>query len=109
MAEEEKPNLTLILVVIALLVIAWLIWTGYIVYVFALIIIAVVGYVVIKTYGAKEEEQPVSPQPTPSPPPTVIKEREIIKEVVMIPCQYCRSLMPQTSTFCPNCGAKRKA
>ncbi len=61
----------------------------------------------IKTYGAKEEEQTVSPQPPPSPPPTVI--REIIKEVVMIPCQYCRSLMPQTSTFCPNCGAKRKA
>ncbi len=39
-----------------------------------------------------------------------IKEKEIItKEVVMIPCQYCRGLMVQTSTFCSNCGAKRKA
>ena len=38
------------------------------------------------------------------------KEKEIItKEVVMIPCQYCRGLMIQTSPFCPNCGAKRKA
>lgn len=34
--------------------------------------------------------------------------KEIIKEVVMIPCPYCGSLMPQTSTYCPNCGAKRK-
>jgi len=47
---------------------------------------------------------PVSPQP-----PSVIREREVItKEVVMIPCDYCGSLMPQTSTFCPNCGARRK-
>lgn len=39
----------------------------------------------------------------------IVKEREIIvKEIVMIPCQYCGALMPQTSVFCPNCGAKRK-
>jgi hypothetical protein len=39
--------------------------------------------------------------------PTV--QREVItKEVVMLPCEYCNGLMPQTSTFCPNCGAKRK-
>jgi hypothetical protein len=30
------------------------------------------------------------------------------KEVVMIPCEYCGSLMPQTTTSCPNCGAPRK-
>ena len=36
-------------------------------------------------------------------------QKEVItKEVVMIPCDYCRSLMPQTSTFCPSCGARRK-
>jgi len=34
--------------------------------------------------------------------------KEIIEEAVMIPCEYCGDLMPQTSTFCPNCGAKRK-
>lgn len=34
--------------------------------------------------------------------------KEIIKEIVLIPCTYCGGLMPQTSIFCPNCGAKRK-
>jgi Zn finger protein HypA/HybF involved in hydrogenase expression len=30
------------------------------------------------------------------------------KEVVFIPCAYCKSLMPQTAVFCPHCGARRK-
>jgi hypothetical protein len=30
------------------------------------------------------------------------------KEVIMIPCEYCETLMPETSTSCPNCGAPRK-
>jgi hypothetical protein len=39
----------------------------------------------------------------------VSKEKEtIIREVVMIPCQYCGGLMPQTATFCSNCGARRR-
>ncbi len=37
-----------------------------------------------------------------------VKEKEIIKEVVMVPCQYCGGLIPQTSQFCSNCGARRK-
>jgi heme/copper-type cytochrome/quinol oxidase subunit 2 len=36
-------------------------------------------------------------------------EKETIKEVVMIPCKYCGSLMPQTALFCSTCGAGRKA
>lgn len=32
----------------------------------------------------------------------------ITREVVLIPCNYCKGLMPQTSIFCPNCGAPRK-
>jgi hypothetical protein len=43
----------------------------------------------------------------PAAQPTVIKEKEIVREVVMIPCKYCSSLMEQTVTVCPNCGAKR--
>jgi hypothetical protein len=39
--------------------------------------------------------------------PTVVKE--IVREVVMIPCAYCGKLMPQTSTLCQYCGAPRKA
>ncbi len=38
--------------------------------------------------------------------PAVQKE-VVTREVVMIPCKYCGGLMPQTSTFCPGCGAKR--
>jgi hypothetical protein len=37
----------------------------------------------------------------------VIREKEIVREVVMIPCKYCGTLMVQTETVCPNCGAKR--
>ena len=36
------------------------------------------------------------------------EEKEIIKEVVMIPCRYCGSLMPQTALSCSNCGAGRR-
>jgi len=39
--------------------------------------------------------------------PTIVKE--IVREVVMIPCAYCGKLMPQTSTLCPYCGAPRRA
>jgi uncharacterized paraquat-inducible protein A len=39
----------------------------------------------------------------------VIREKEIVKEVVMVPCVYCGSLMPQTALFCNTCGAGRKA
>jgi uncharacterized paraquat-inducible protein A len=35
-------------------------------------------------------------------------EKETIKEVVMVPCIYCGSLMPQTALFCSTCGAGRK-
>jgi hypothetical protein len=37
----------------------------------------------------------------------VIREKEIVREVVMIPCKYCGALMDQLVTVCPNCGAKR--
>jgi rubrerythrin len=39
---------------------------------------------------------------------TVQVVRETIKEVVMVPCNYCHSLIPQTSFRCPQCGATRK-
>ena len=37
-----------------------------------------------------------------------IQKEVTTKEVVMLPCQYCDGLMPQTSLFCPNCGAQKK-
>lgn len=45
-------------------------------------------------------------QPAAAP---VIKEKEVIREVVMVPCKYCGTLFPQTETICPHCGAKRTA
>jgi hypothetical protein len=43
--------------------------------------------------------------------PTVLATptKEVVREVVLIPCAYCSGLMPQTAIFCPNCGARRKA
>ncbi len=32
----------------------------------------------------------------------------IVREVVMVPCQYCGGLMPTTATQCPSCRAPRK-
>ena len=32
----------------------------------------------------------------------------IVKEIVMVPCQYCGGLMPNTATQCPNCKSPRK-
>lgn len=29
-------------------------------------------------------------------------------EIIMVPCEYCDGLMPQTVTQCSNCGAPRK-
>ncbi len=37
-----------------------------------------------------------------------VTQKEVIREVVLIPCSFCGGLMPQTSLFCPNCGARRK-
>lgn len=31
------------------------------------------------------------------------------EEVEMVPCQYCKALMPSTSSSCPICGAPRKS
>ena len=35
--------------------------------------------------------------------------KTIVKEVVMIPCKYCGTLIPQAASSCSNCGAKRQA
>ena len=33
----------------------------------------------------------------------------VVREVVMVPCQYCGGLMPSTVVQCPSCKAPRKA
>ncbi len=39
----------------------------------------------------------------------VVREKETIREIVMVPCQYCGSLIPSTAITCGTCGAGRKA
>lgn len=46
----------------------------------------------------------VEREATPAPE----AQKKVIKEVVMLPCDYCKALIPQASTFCPECGARRK-
>jgi rubrerythrin len=36
-----------------------------------------------------------------------LEKERLSKAIIMIPCQYCGGLIPQCSTLCPNCGAKR--
>lgn len=46
-------------------------------------------------------------QVIPQAPQPVIREKEVIRHIVMIPCKFCGTLMDQTVTTCSNCGAKR--
>jgi len=36
-------------------------------------------------------------------------QQVIVREVVMVPCQYCGGLMPTMATQCPSCKAPRKS
>ena len=87
--------------------------------IFILFIILIALYFIFKdafssdTKPPKQEYQRLQgsslPQPTvpqqPSAQPQVIKEREIIKEVIKIKCPYCGALVDQGVDRCPNCGA----
>ncbi|MFQ6063933.1 MAG: zinc ribbon domain-containing protein [Candidatus Bathyarchaeia archaeon] len=60
-----------------------------------------------KTFARLIQDQ-ISTRETPPPSAPIAREREVItREVVMIRCEYCGALMTESSTFCPNCGAKR--
>lgn len=70
----------------------------------------IVVVLIFAAYTQKKEKQYrlALAQLEKSSPEKETKEKEIIKEIVLIPCQYCGSLIPQTSLFCNNCGARRK-
>jgi len=44
---------------------------------------------------------------SPAPSTIIIKEKEIITEV-MVNCSYCGALMKSVLTRCPSCGAPRR-
>ncbi len=62
-----------------------------------------VGRPIVQTQ--EYELQVARPQPSQHTPSIM---KEVTREVVLVPCSYCGGLMPQTSVFCPNCGARRK-
>ena len=33
---------------------------------------------------------------------------QIVKEIPVVHCEECKELIPEASSFCPHCGAKRK-
>jgi len=63
------------------------------------------------TVTVKEEpvtEKELHQTPTVEKATTNTSKEVIMKEFVMIPCESCESLIPQSSTFCPDCGVKRE-
>lgn len=56
----------------------------------------------------KEVSMPSGQQRATQPQPTTAKEeKEVIREVTMIPCQNCGELIPQDAAFCPYCGTRK--
>jgi len=55
---------------------------------------------IIKTRGE------IGGQPTSENPP-IIKEKEIIREIVKIRCPYCGNLYDEKLDKCPHCGGKK--
>ena len=60
-----------------------------------------------KLETVKSKERPLQSVQVNVQSPTLQKE-VVTKEVVMLPCEYCQGLMPQTAVFCPNCGAQKR-
>jgi len=52
--------------------------------------------------AGKEVKEPTTPENQ-----VVIREKEIIREIVKIRCQYCGNLYDETLDNCPHCGGKR--
>ena len=52
---------------------------------------------------------PEKPAPTPTireeKPPVLVREREVIREVVKIRCPYCKTLYEESLGRCPKCGS----
>ena len=73
--------------------------------VFALVFVFIIVTIVINFYRLLKR-----PTRTPSEESsTVVKEREIIKEIVKIRCSYLGNLYDEKYDKCPHCGGKRTA
>jgi len=63
---------------------------------------------VIGIKGRPDVTSPIAGIQVAGAPTTVTMEKIVEREVVMIPCEYCGGLFPQTVTICPKCGAQRR-
>ena len=73
--------------------------------VFTLVFIFIVVAVIVNFYRLLKR-----PAQTPTAEsPTIVKEREIIKEIVKIRCPYCNNLYDEKYDKCPHCGGKRRS
>jgi len=68
-------------------------------------ILAVVSFVVRFVRSLKSDAGFGSETSSQNAP--VIKEREIIREIIKIRCSYCGNLYDEKEDKCPHCGGKR--
>jgi len=71
--------------------------------VFVIVLVLVIVSAIVNFYRTlRKPEQTVSTEPVP-----VVKEREIIREIIKISCPYCNNLYEEKYDKCPHCGGKR--
>ncbi len=76
-----------------------LFWIFFVIVAIFVIISFILGFRRMLRFGQVENQVfPENPQ--------VVREKEIIREVVKIRCSYCGTLYDETLDKCPNCGAK---
>ena len=50
------------------------------------------------------------PPPSPPPPaPSPVVQREVVREIVKVPCRFCGTLIEVTAAKCASCGAALRA
>ncbi len=64
------------------------------------------GYMVKRSMDLDKERLSRTPASTPGQPSTILKEKEVVTQVVKIRCRSCGSLNLETDSFCQNCGAR---
>jgi len=71
--------------------------------VFIIVLVVVALTVAINFYRIiRRPGQSLSEETAP-----IVKEREIIREIVKIRCPYCNNLYDEKYDKCPHCGGKR--
>lgn len=100
---------------------------GYIILLVAILFIVVIAvYIATRTRRRRDtslpKHSPYTPPPTPpSTPPSTATPSEskidlgsqpsqqvVIRDVAMVNCKYCGTLIPSTASVCPRCGAPRQ-